>query len=257
MNPGEYRRMYEVEDRHWWYVGLHGLVLQAVRAEARRLGRPLRLLDAGCGTGRLCQLLAAEGHQVVGCDASPEALRLARQRGVEGLFEADLNAYEPAPGRYDAITSIDVLYHAGIADDVAVLRRLRRGLRPGGLLVLNLVAFEFLRSTHDVAVHTRERYTRPLLRRRLEVAGLEPERVGYRVCLPFPLVAASRLWARLVRPRRRPPAEAISDVAPPGRAVNALLLGALRLENRLLHRMALPFGSSVFALGRRPPEASR
>ncbi len=244
--------MFEVEDRHWWYVGLHRLVLRAVRAEARRLGRPLELLDAGCGTGRLCQLLAAEGHRVAGCDASPEALALARQRGVEGLFAADLNAFEPAAGRYDVITSIDVLYHAGIADDVAVLRRLGAGLRPGGLLVLNLVAFEFLRSTHDVAVHTRERYTRPLLRRRLEAAGLQVERASYRVCLPFPLVAASRLWARRARGGARPPGEVVSDVRPPGRAANALLLGAMRLENLLLARVALPFGSSVFALARRP-----
>lgn len=247
--------MFEAEDRHWWYVGLHELVLAAVRAEARRRGRPLDVLDAGCGTGRLCELLAGEGHRVAGCDASPEALALARRRGVAGLFRADLNSFAPARARLDVVTAIDVLYHAGIADDVAVLRRLREGLRPGGLLVLNLVAFEFLRSTHDVAVHTRERYTRPLLRRRLEAAGLEIERLGYRVCLPFPLVAASRLWARRARDGAAPPEAVVSDVRLPGRAANALLLGVARLENRLQRRASLPFGSSVFALARRPPGA--
>ena len=50
--------------------------------------------------------------------------------------------------------------HQAIRDDAPVLATLNRALKPGGALILNLVAFEFLRSPHDLAVHTRERYTR-------------------------------------------------------------------------------------------------
>ncbi len=55
MNADEYRRMADVEDRMWWYRGLHDVVLAALD----RWGpRPLpSLLDAGCGTGGLLRRL--------------------------------------------------------------------------------------------------------------------------------------------------------------------------------------------------------
>ena len=251
MNDREYLRMYEVEDRHWWYVALHELVLEIVAAEARRHGRPLDVFDAGCGTGRLCELLARAGHRVSGCDRSGEAIRLCRRRGLTAVEQADLATFALAPDAHDVITSIDVLYHAGVADDVALLRRLARGLRPGGALVVNVVAHEFLRSTHDVAVHTRERYTRRSLCERVRAAGLEVARATYRVGLLFPLVAAHRSASRL-RARRAPPEDVPSDVAMPPTAVNRLLLAVMRVENAILRRRALPVGSSAFVVARRP-----
>lgn len=252
MNHGEYLRMYQAEDHHWWYVSLHDLLLGQVRGEARRLGRPLDVFDAGCGTGRLWQLLSAERHRVAGCDASEEALRLCRRRGVAGARRADLNAIELEPGSLDVVTAIDVLYHAGVADDVAVMRRLARGLRPGGVLIVHLVAHEFLRGPHDVAVHTRERYTRAMVLDRLRAAGLHPERVTYRVSLVFPLIAAYRLWSGRARRARARPEDVISDVSMPGPLANRLLRWAGRLEGWLTRWVALPFGSSILAVARQP-----
>lgn len=248
MNRAEYRRMYEAEDCHWWYVGLHELILDHVRQERQRVGRPLRILDAGCGTGRLCQLMSPYG-EVEGLDASQEAVQFCHQRGVDATV-ANLNEVRLEPERYDLITSIDVLYHAGIRDDVAVLKQFARALQPGGLLILNLVAFEFLRSSHDVAVHTRERYTRPLLVQRLASAGFRNSYLSYRVTLLFPLIAAYRLAARLVLSRQAP-RDTVSDVAVPSPLVNKLLLASIRMENRLLGHCPLPFGSSLLAVARK------
>lgn len=252
MNAGEYARMYEVEDRHWWYVALHRLVLDTVEEESRRRGRTLEVLDAGCGTGRLCQLLSARRHRVTGCDHSEEALRLSRARGLQDLFRADLNALELTPERFDVVTSIDVLYHASIHDDVSALARLRDALRPGGLLVVHVVALELLRGTHDVAVHTRERYTRGMLVRRLQAAGFSVERVTYRVGLLLPLIAARRIWSRLSRRAAQPDEEVASDVAMPAPVLNRVLQGAMGLERVVGRRLPLPLGSSLFAIARRP-----
>ena len=253
MNPIEYTRMYEAEDRHWWYVGLHALVLSAIRRESRRLGRPLAIFDAGCGTGRLVQLMQQYGHRIEGCDASEEALRLCRQRGIDTMALADLNSVEIEPGKYDVITSIDVLYHSDVIDDRAVMRRLQNGLKPGGRLILNLVAHEFLRSTHDTAVHTRERYTRGMLCRRLEEAGFEVEFATYRVSLLFPVIAVYRLLSRFAAGRDADPQKVASDVSPPAHPLlNALLLKTLELENAFLRVTSLPCGSSLFVMARRP-----
>jgi SAM-dependent methyltransferase len=251
MNLAEYARMYAVEDRHWWYVGLHELILATIQQESRRLGRPLDIFDAGCGTGRLSQLMSGHGHRVSGCDLSSEAVRLCRLRGVSNVYQADLNTLELEPESLDVITSIDVLYHAAVSDDVAALRRLRRGLRPGGMMILNLVAHEFLRSTHDIAVHTRERYSQRVLHQRLDDAGFETTYATYRVSILFPFVALYRLLARFARQRHAHADEVASDVSLPHPLINALLLKTVRVENRLLRVSSLPIGSSLFVVARR------
>ena len=252
MNRIEYSRMYEAEESHWWYVGLHQLILAIVRRESQRLGRPLKIFDAGCGTGRLCQLLVVQGHSVTGCDASEEALRFCRLRGIGTVYQADLNKLELEPETFDVITSIDVLYHSGIVDDVEVMRRLRSGLKPGGMLILNLVAHEFLRSTHDIAVHTRERYALGMLCERLQQAGFDIVQATYRVSFLFPFISVYRLLSRFTLPTKSDPAEVASDVSLPNQLINALLLKVIELENIVLRKAALPFGSSVFVVARKP-----
>jgi 2-polyprenyl-3-methyl-5-hydroxy-6-metoxy-1,4-benzoquinol methylase len=249
MNEREYDRMYRVEDRHWWYVALHELISGYVAREWQRHGE-LRLLDAGCGTGRLCQLLSRFGT-VAGCDMSDRALSFCAARGIGSAFKADLNTVDLGEGRYDVITSIDVLYHQAVADDGAVLAKLARALRPGGLLILNLPAFPFLYSTHDIAVKTRRRYRRRALVALASQAGLQVESATYRLGLLFLPILALRLGKRLFTPSAHEQ-EVQSDVYPPPAAVNWALLRLLRGENRILRHCPLPFGTSLFVTARRP-----
>lgn len=98
-----------------------------------------RVLDVGCGGGRLTVSLAQAGAEVTGIDTSAERLEQARRRagdaGVElRLLEADFNAPLPlADASFDAVTSRLALMAAD--DPVATLRELRRVLEPGGRLV--------------------------------------------------------------------------------------------------------------------------
>lgn len=254
MNLIEYARMYEVEDRHWWYAGLHKLILASIQRESRRLGRPLVIFDAGCGTGRLCQLMAMQGHRVAGCDVSEEAMRLCRLRGLSDVYQGDLNSLELEDEAFDVVTSIDVLYHTNVTSDVAVMRRLRSGLKPGGMLIMNLVAHEFLRSTHDIAVHTRERYTIKLLRGRLQEAGFNIGHASYRVSILFPFIAMYRLLLRQIRRNHEDACTVDSDVSPQHSFLNYLLLKTIEVENVLLPIIPMPVGSSIFVEARRPLE---
>ena len=103
-----------------------------------------RVLDAGCGGGRLTVALAHAGAAVTGIDTSGERLGQARRRaeaaGVElRLLEADFNAPLPfAEASFDAVTGRLSLMAA--TDPVATLRELRRVLAPGGRLVTVLWA---------------------------------------------------------------------------------------------------------------------
>ena len=245
MNEDEYIIMYEAEETHWWYVSLHDLILRSV---PRNLPS-LTIFDAGCGTGRLLQLLSPYGS-VQGCDASETALHCCRKRGLTTVAQADLNTMTLAQESYDVITLIDVLYHAGIRDEHAVLKKLHAALKPGGVLLVQVPAYEWLRSDHDRAVHTRRRYSRPEIVAMLRDCGFLVEKATYRVGLLLLPIAMVRLARNLVR-LHTTGAEAASDVKKHFTLVNALLSAIMVAENRLLKYVSLPFGASVFAVARK------
>ncbi|MBI5396220.1 MAG: class I SAM-dependent methyltransferase [Verrucomicrobia bacterium] len=243
--------MAAVEERHWWYGGLHDLVIRLVRREAVPRRRPLDILDAGCGTGRLCQLLQPFG-EVTGCDIHPLAIEATEKRGVRRVLRRNLVADDLGIEQYDLITSVDVLYHRAVTDEQAALRNLHRALRKGGLLILHLPAFEPLRGAHDLAVHTRRRYRRAELVRLLESAGFTVEFASYRL-LPFFLPVL--VWRCMTRafPPRASDGRVCSDTARPcPRWMNQFLTRCVKAENRFLTiPIPLPLGTSVFALARK------
>ena len=237
--------MFDVEDRHWWYVGVRREV-EMWLDRARRSSDPLRILDAGCGTGGLLANVRTEAWKV-GVEISTRGIRLARRRGIR-LVRGSVSALPFADGSFDAVVSIDVLCHSGVEERQAV-EEAARVLRPGGLLIVQVPAFESLRGGHDAAVWTKRRYRRGEVARLLSGAGLSLRRSSYRNALLFPLAAVLRLAGR----RRQTPREsARSDVRRVPHVVNGFLSGVLAVERLFRRRL------SVRALGlRRGGEAAR
>lgn len=101
---------------------------------------PLRLLDAGCGTGWVTRALASFGHQVDGIDSSAEAVAAsqgqARADGRDQYHMSRLDRWGP-PYLYDAVVSVDVVFHI-MEDPVwsASVVNLSSLVRFGGRLVL-------------------------------------------------------------------------------------------------------------------------
>ncbi|HEU5109311.1 MAG TPA: class I SAM-dependent methyltransferase [Micromonosporaceae bacterium] len=99
---------------------------------------PLFLLDAGCGKGWFSRELAKFGHKVDGVDGSPSALEECRRLGGgPRYFQSTLAEYR-SPWLYDAVASIDVLFH--ILDEVEwerSVRNLASLVRLGGLLIIS------------------------------------------------------------------------------------------------------------------------
>lgn len=254
MNPGEYERMACAEERHWWYIGLRDAIERVLVSRRFRLPESPRILDAGCGTGANLRMFAERfsPEYLGGFDPSPLALEWARRKAPRAdIYPSDVCVPEIRVAELDLVLSCDVIYIPGAEAALPGLRALVARLRPGGLFLVNLPAYNWLYSEHDVAIHTRERYTAGRVRRLLHDAGLVPELVSYRLWSLFPAVVARRLPSIL---RRKPvPGDAVSDLSIPPRPFNAALAAILRAENRLLARGArFPWGSSVFAIGRKP-----
>jgi SAM-dependent methyltransferase len=246
LNLAEYQRMYEAEERQWWYAGMRALSLALLAgplAERAAAGGAVTILDAGCGTGNNLRHLARYGR-AVGVDLSEEALAFCRTRGVAAA-RAGLLALPFPDARFDCVTSLDVIYHRWVRDDAAAVREMARVLRPGGLLLLRVPALRLLWGAHDQAVHSRHRYRRGEVQRLLEGAGLTVVRATYANTVLLPLVAARRALDRLTGREG-------SDVgflpAPLEWAFRSVLLA----EARFVKRFSFPLGSSVFALAQKP-----
>lgn len=235
MKPGQHQLMREVEDAHWWYQVLRGLVVAALQRHAQS-GR--RLLDAGCGTGGMLAMLHAwETH---GCDLAAEAVELCRERGLHQVLVSSVHEMPYEDGIFDTVLSLDVLYHARV-DPVRALAEMRRVLAPGGLLIVNVPAFECLRGAHDHAVEGARRYRLRSLIRLLAAQGFDIIEAHYwNAWLFLPL------WLR----RHLSRAEA-GDLALPPAWLNRVLASAGHADAALCRRLRIPFGSSAFLVARR------
>jgi len=97
-----------------------------------------RVLDLGCGTGRLGALLKErQPAEVVGVELQPDAAADARERLNQVLQQsAEDPALEFPDGRFDCIVCADILEH--LREPEQVLAKSRRWLTPDGVLVASL-----------------------------------------------------------------------------------------------------------------------
>ncbi len=123
------------------------------RGESRGAGPP-RVLDWGCGSGRLTALLAKEDGfgEVHGCDVDLEAIAWCREHVPVATFET-LTPGAPLPyrdGGFDLVLGFSVLSHLPEALEAEALRELRRVLRPGGLALLSTHGETALAAKHPL-----------------------------------------------------------------------------------------------------------
>jgi SAM-dependent methyltransferase len=120
-------------------LGQHGFAdlaqLDAL-VEATDMRAGWRVLDLGCGDGRIAEYLSDRtGAHLSGLDYVPEAIRLARQRTAAkadrlAFCVGDLNALDLPSGEFDAILSIDTIYFS--QDYTRTIGQLATALHPGG-----------------------------------------------------------------------------------------------------------------------------
>lgn len=96
-----------------------------------------RILDVGCGAGRYALYLQARGHDVVGIDASPLAVEVCRQRGLEQAHALTLEQVGPSLGLFDTVLMLGNNFglFGNRASARRLLKRLRRTVGIGGQII--------------------------------------------------------------------------------------------------------------------------
>jgi SAM-dependent methyltransferase len=205
------------------------------------------VIDVGCGTGdNLGALDEVAGRTVAGVELSEYAVRHA-PRSADGDVRAGVARAEQLPfptGCADLVTSMDVIEHL---DDDDALAEYRRVVRPGGLVLLTVPAYQWLWSDHDVWAAHRRRYSQRTLVAAVERAGLRPRRVTYFNSFLVPPAAVLRRT-----PARRLVKGEQDEVGAASPAVDRVMTGLAGLERRWARRRAVPFGLSIACLADRP-----
>ncbi|MFD4193387.1 class I SAM-dependent methyltransferase [Amycolatopsis thermoflava] len=205
------------------------------------LGAPFfgdEVLEIGSGLGDYAADWADMGFRVTATEADPGRLAALRKRfdGHERVVVRRLTVPVAATAHHSAVVAYNVLEH--IPDDVAALRSFANLARPGGAVVLIVPAFAFAMSEFDRAVGHQRRYRVPVLARAMTRAGLRVQRCHY---VNGPGLVAWFVMCRVLRSRPKD-----------GPLLRAYDRFYVPVERRLESTVRMPFGQSVFAVGRVP-----
>jgi SAM-dependent methyltransferase len=246
-NRLEYQRMYEVEQKLWWYNTLHAKVLRCIQKQFPKDTGEIRILDAACGTGGLLSFLREKGFEhLTGFDYSSHAIDFSLERGLDVSF-GDLRKVEQfrPDEKFDVICCNDALYFLTDEEIISALSAFKARLRDSGFVVINIHAFEAFSGTHDLAVGSSRRFEFKHFQNYAKSAGLAVQHNTYWPFLLSLPILAVRKWQRFqIRKDKITAEDADSDVSYPGDTVNSLLRKIMSIEEAVFP--SAPFGSSLF-----------
>lgn len=200
----------------------------------------LNVLNAGCGSGEMNQLLAENRTwKITAIDIDDKSISLSqdlkREFSIDNLtlIKTSIEKHVTSE-KYDIIVSNDVLEH--IEDDVAAVKKLMELLKDDGLLCVSVPALSFLYGHHDEMLGHYRRYNKRSLKKILEF-GFIIEKCRYfgGILLPVALY-----YSKIAR--KAYPVNGVNKNS----VVKAILLKILNIERSL----SLPLGTSLIALGR-------
>lgn len=129
-------KLWSVAPQYWsqhfepWFLPMYYRVLEQIRLNEDHL-----VLDAGCGSGLFSHLAINTGAEVIGIDAAPGLLEIARQRNPHNNFlEEDLESMPFTDDSFDYVVGFNSFQYAGNFENA--LKEAKRVLKPGGRLVI-------------------------------------------------------------------------------------------------------------------------
>ena len=249
METQEYKTMNQLERAYWWFHGKRFLVEMLLNRLIKVEAEPPSLLDIGCGTGMIMELLNGFG-KAYGIDFSPQAIQILKHHKVKSLVHADATRSIPfKSATFFAITSLDVLEH--VDDDVSALEEAFRVCKPGGYMLLTVPAFDILWSSHDVALHHKRRYKRTQILNKATGLGWQVTMCSYyNTALFLPILLFRKIGNRR---KGTPKVESDFSIHLP-QWLNRILSFLFTSEIRILRYIDLPFGVSLISVLRKPVE---
>ena len=155
MEEFTYKEIFNNEESHWWFIGTRNIIFSQIDKYIDN-NKDLKILDVGCGTGIVIKRLELYGN-TFGIDISKKAVEFCKIRDIENVFKADATKIPFSNSSFDLVVCLDVLEH--VKHDNNAISEIYRILKPDGIALLTIPAFNFLWSIHDEAFHHFRRYS--------------------------------------------------------------------------------------------------
>lgn len=235
--------MYEQVNRggknFWWQAGMAKISTSLIKKYLTQQS-DLKILSAGCGVGLELENLSKFGS-TTGVDISDTALDYCRRRGFKNIVKASVVKLPFPDAEFDLVTSMDVLYHQGVEDDLKAIFEMRRVLKNDAWLLLRVPAGKRLMSDYDKAIHGKKRYNKQEIKDKMEKADFKIKKITYINCFLLPVAIIKRKFIK----------KAESDLKTPPRLINLILKYFLFFEAFLIRYINLPFGLSIFCIAKK------
>lgn len=242
MKKEDFITMNDLENKHWWFVGMKEICFDLIRRFLPE-NKNIKILDIGCGTGGNIIKLREFG-EVEGCDINDTALSFCEKKGLS-CYKKDIINDSIESNKYDVITMFDVLNQLEPKYIESTLIKISSGLKNSGFLVTREPALNFAFGRHDVQVSTKIRFNKKLFTKLLNQTSFEILYISYlNFILFFPIVAIRKIEYLFNKTPK-------SDVNDTPAMLNTILLNILLLEKFLLRFFTFPFGISIFVIARK------
>lgn len=241
MRADLYKDLYTTEEGHWWHRAKRKIVFTLIKRYGFQNNQVI--LDVGCGAGKNIEELQPIGR-VVGVDIAQEAVEFCKKRGLKHVVVGDVTRLPFTDEKIDVVTALDVVEHV---DEFLALREIKRVLKPNGIVIITVPAYQWLWSQWDVVLHHRKRYTRQALEKVLHDAGFHIQKLSYMYAFLILPVYLVRLFKKLFGKKETYE----SDFKLGSQLVNRILFAAALLEQRYIKRYYMPFGTSIICVAQK------
>ncbi len=217
---------------YFWFKGKTDLIHTFMKKKCG--GKTdLKILNIGAGTGDDLKILSQFGKNYC-IDIDEQALNYIDPTLCEEKRQADACALPYEDAMFDVVISCDCFEH--INDDKKAISEVHRVLKPGGLLLFTVPAFQSLYSSHDKALDHFRRYSKKTIG--AAMSPFNSKKFYFWNTILFPPAALSRLLRKNAKPK--------VDNPQMGKFMNGIMYKILKVDNFLIKRnLSLPAGLSI------------
>jgi SAM-dependent methyltransferase len=235
-------KYHKLEKDNWWFVSRRAFILQLLPSINKQ--KDCSILDIGCAGGQLLSDLTSHGYtNLYGIDLSIKAINLCHSRGLNNTIVMDARKLSYPSESFDVIVASDVLEH--ISHPEATLREWRRILKPRGVLLIFVPAFQSLWSSHDDHNKHIRRYTKKDLVPLLTQTDLVLHRCSYWNVSLLPIKYLASVINRVLPFKKKNATDQLVSFPP---VINKVLTLVLLTENWFVRYINMPLGVSIWAM---------
>jgi SAM-dependent methyltransferase len=244
MKKNEYSVMNEIENYHWWFIGKGILINNICKSLFHSLSKDRRMLDLGCGTGAILNILKEFGHSY-GIEISHEAVKYLKNKNIKDIIVSDANKPIPCKeNKFSLITCLDVLEH--VDNDIRLINEMLRVCEQDGYMVITVPAFNILWSYHDEALYHKRRYSKKQLIEMLDKSNCRIIKATYyNFSFFLPVLIFRKLRGIFADKKKEIHSDCYVSVPP---TVNKLFSILLCMEIWCLRFFNFPFGVSFLLI---------